>query len=785
MADPIEIIQTAMSVANKIYRTVKSIKDAPAEIQDLEREASRARGILGELVKDLEDRSDQDAVDWSLQPLRGSLEDARQLTEDVNTFLDKVLDTKTDGSHSVNKFNWLRYGSDGKIKEFVGRFDRFYLSLSTIQSTNNTSTARRLEKRITRQEVMLAAVHAAVQEPLYRAANEQRRGLNQLFDRVTTCSFPPPTTASITTSGDAAQSSGTLQDISTPDATAEDEAYPFANIRCQLNCPCRCHKRTIPIVPRQLIPWVGGLYVPPSLFSALASSSTPCDDPSCKRRQSDLFTIKYYLPSWFAEVTADIRLKVFPVHFCIRTQRVVKSLAYLNTDSLDDIRRKLSSRELTVNDVQPNGFTVLHQLVWRLSQDQKMGFTILSFFTEQSASQEWLFLGLTPLEYALQGVAMRWRAYGSRKAIVEAFQYNVGAYFHQDFNDAWESFAEKMCWTDLHKLAFALPSSPATTHGLKSIPPSLSRDINRPDLLGRTPLFYAIAASSASEPVELLLRAGARPDTEENNMLFWAVCAGADKAIGPLVRAGADVCRGAKRISMSILHLAAYPDITIYPNSLAVAYALVRHCGHLLDYDARDGQGQTPLDYAKRRMEQNAANEGSKRIFELLSSRRISKGSQYAQPWDATETDGDGEDTLPATSIIRAGLRGDIQAIGALIAQDAMVNERDHMGRTLLHLVALGDIQSGYNIASELIRHGGYGVDWDARSDEGITPLGYLERRLAHGLLDTVAREDAENVYRLLKARRLPANESYIFPCMDPDPHGTHEGDLRIPGGWS
>ena len=52
-----------------------------------------------------------------------------------------------------------------------------------------------------------------------------------------------------------------------------------------------------------------------------------------------------------------------------------------------------------------------------------------------------------------------------------------------------------------------------------------------------------------------------------------------------------------------------------------------------------------------------------------------------------------------------------------------MVNERDEHGWTLLHLIAAGDrVPNGYQLALELVRHGGRrGVDWDAVTDEGMT----------------------------------------------------------------
>ena len=70
--------------------------------------------------------------------------------------------------------------------------------------------------------------------------------------------------------------------------------------------------------------------------------------------------IKYTAPGWFVQVEATIRCEAFPVHFCIQTPRVVPSLAYLGYISFDEFKVKLSNRELTTCDVEPDGFSVLH-----------------------------------------------------------------------------------------------------------------------------------------------------------------------------------------------------------------------------------------------------------------------------------------------------------------------------------------------------------------------------------------------------------------------------------------
>ena len=77
--------------------------------------------------------------------------------------------------------------------------------------------------------------------------------------------------------------------------------------------------------------------------------------------------------------------------------------------------------------------------------------------------------------------------------------------------------------------------------------------------------------------------------------------------------------------------------------------------------------------------------------------------------------------------------------------------------------------------ALELVRYGGrQGVDWDAKEPEtGLTAQDLaqltLNRRILDEEVDVEMRIEMEQVRELLKTRRLPVNEVYVFPCMDPD----------------
>ena len=111
-------------------------------------------------------------------------------------------------------------------------------------------------------------------------------------------------------------------------------------------------------------------------------------------------------------------------------------------------------------------------------------------------------------------------------------------------------------------------------------------------------------------------------------------------------------------------------------------------------------------------------------IRELYQTRRVPPHAQYISSFDGERLmDAAEAATYPRISVIATALAGDVESIGRFISAGAMVNERDDQGRTLLHLIVMGDrVPNAYRVALELVRHGGReGVDWNAVTDDGIT----------------------------------------------------------------
>ena len=85
-----------------------------------------------------------------------------------------------------------------------------------------------------------------------------------------------------------------------------------------------------------------------------------CDHGIRARSRRQVQQVQYYAPTWFVRLEISIRLEALPIHFCIQTPRVVPSLKYLYKISFDEFKVKLSTREITLQDVESDGYSVLH-----------------------------------------------------------------------------------------------------------------------------------------------------------------------------------------------------------------------------------------------------------------------------------------------------------------------------------------------------------------------------------------------------------------------------------------
>lgn len=333
---------------------------------------------------------------------------------------------------------------------------------------------------------------------------------------------------------------------------------------------------------------------------------------------------------------------------------------------------------------------------------------------------------------------------------------------------AWDNIQSKAGWTELHRLFIGLEEPSFSLDELASALRSSTFEVNALDVFNKPALFYALRAYP--QAVDTLLIVGADPKLVPA-CIVEAIHNGAATAIGPLIRAGIDVNERSKGGSHP-LHILA---MGMTPNCYEVALELVRHGGQALDWDAQNDSGHTAFDFAQFRWRNDPLNSDLKKIFELIQTRKLQVSGDTGDGTSSTSSD---------HPLIVSGLLGNTDSISAAVSGGASINARDNEGRTLLHLVAMGQATNGYQVALEIVRCGGYAVDWDALTPEGYTALTLAQERLSR-TPDRHPLEETAYIVGLLSARRLPPGECYVYPCMDLNYYEYTENTetLRMPGG--
>lgn len=132
MADPIEIIQTVISVSMQVYGVVKSIKDAPQELRLLDREVTRVLPILEYLFKILGERAGDRDGEREERALQILCDEARELVEKVHGWCMKINEN---GAYGLRKRDWPRWISKRSDRqELANRFRNLYLTISVYLS---------------------------------------------------------------------------------------------------------------------------------------------------------------------------------------------------------------------------------------------------------------------------------------------------------------------------------------------------------------------------------------------------------------------------------------------------------------------------------------------------------------------------------------------------------------------------------------------------------------------------------------------------------------------------
>ncbi len=129
MADPLGIITSTLHAAHKVYEIVKTIKDAPEEIQALQDQAH----LLDSILPGMSDFLQRAGESTSMSLLAAK---AGKLNASVERFLNKATKMSPRGERKVKKLKWW-FNAD-EAKSLTGKLSVFYGALSASHSIESS-----------------------------------------------------------------------------------------------------------------------------------------------------------------------------------------------------------------------------------------------------------------------------------------------------------------------------------------------------------------------------------------------------------------------------------------------------------------------------------------------------------------------------------------------------------------------------------------------------------------------------------------------------------------------
>ncbi|PSR75442.1 hypothetical protein PHLCEN_2v9117 [Hermanssonia centrifuga] len=439
MADPLGIITSTLHAAHKVYEIVKTIKDAPEEIQALQDQAH----LLDSILPGISDFLQRAGESTSMSLLAAK---AGELNASVERFLNKATKMSPRGERKVKKLKWW-FNAD-EAKSLTGKLSVFYGALSashSIESSRHIHTSFseldvRLEESFastndrlsgcftevhTHLDTQLVGVREIFQEELAKTseelmhallvsracelrtlANQQRRGEGHGFDQnsvlFNTDYVVQATSVLPDFRGQAEGSSTSTRPDYAPSTMVP--GYPPPSISpletpCK-HCSCQCHRAACLLrTPKSVSSIIGDHYAKIPFPHRVWPGLVQCDVPTCKKGW--LMQVKSFLPYWFARVEMQMRFEVLPVHFCIQTPRFNPEIDYKMAETVpergaDVFKELLYSRRATINDVNEHGLGLLHLAVYYIgdvadSDDRQLNNVIdaVSYLLEVGVSLEW------------------------------------------------------------------------------------------------------------------------------------------------------------------------------------------------------------------------------------------------------------------------------------------------------------------------------------------------------------------------------------------------------------
>ncbi|UPL04194.1 hypothetical protein LCI18_015128 [Fusarium solani-melongenae] len=625
-------VEDIKAVLVRVEDTAKASKASPqhatgiaATIIDLEAQLLKAKVILADLdtltKKLAAEKPTLKRIKWCLKQSQASelQTDLKEVRTKINELL--VAHNSCISSRILLEVCDVRLETQRHQNTVIQRLD----ASSHATSNQLISTQQTIDQS---HAYMVAAFQALQERTPDLPSGWHRAVLDQLsaIREETKANQTPTATKEIITQDPFVAQKNPAETKAHPHTGQKESAYPpgFMNSSfyftlgmmkpgCQSNCPCRCHfprSRHSWRLPRVLDAVIGSLFIG---YTSNPVVSSKCNLKECSKARSIRLRLSYTLPLWFLNHTVRMLVEAstarpFALSLVSYRRRKYKMsdksiLFQAHSGNLIGVQKILHTNRAALLDVGIDGHTVLMAALWgRCSWEKRFEAIKLLLQAGADPDQEDDYGNSMRLEVA------RWvtRSPGRYHQLEELFPMSQSA------NILELAFLHKIivgqCHVDL-----------ATT--LQSRSSDILAQIDVPDIVGETPLMYAVRLGHAdqvkalidagavvnikskngrsvlsiaanTEIADLLISAGANvhaTDEDGTTALHRAARNNRTEIIEKLLSAGARVDTRTFRLRITPLHYAAQYDC---PDA---ARLLSRHGG---DIDAKDYFGRSPLNVA-------------------------------------------------------------------------------------------------------------------------------------------------------------------------------------------